>query len=324
MYDQELEIGKQAVLKAMRFTHQVQNKLTSGDSLNKEDKSPVTIADFAAQAIICRILHNKNYKIPIVGEEDSNSLQIGANRPIVDSILNFLRMDKNLSELVDKSNLFSSIDIGNQEPNDFFWTLDPIDGTKGFLRGDQFAIALALIKNGEVVLGILGCPSISFENDDAPDGYLFYGVKGKGANILNVSTNVDHAISVSKNLNFEDMKFVQSYEPAHGDFQLMETIAKDLNIKKSPFKVDSQVKYGIVACGRAEIYLRIPNPRNPDYKEKIWDHAAGSLIVMEAGGTISDIKGKRLDFGCGKTLRNNTGILVCLPEIKDQILNHLK
>lgn len=44
-------------------------------------------------------------------------------------------------------------------PTGRFWVLDPVDGTLGFVRGDQYAVALALIEDGEVVLGVLGCPN---------------------------------------------------------------------------------------------------------------------------------------------------------------------
>ena len=60
-----------------------------------------------------------------------------------------------------------------------YWTLDPIDGTKGFLRGEQYAVALALIEGGEVVVGLLGCPNLP----DAAGGrgLLFTAVRGEGA-----------------------------------------------------------------------------------------------------------------------------------------------
>jgi 3'-phosphoadenosine 5'-phosphosulfate (PAPS) 3'-phosphatase len=93
-----------------------------------------------------------------------------------------------------------------------------------------------------------------------------------------------------------------------------------LQISSLPEQMDSQVKYGIVASGSAEIYLRIPNPDTPDYHEKIWDHAAGSLIVEEAGGWVSDIDGKKLDFSAGKTLRRNRGILATNGRIHSRVL----
>lgn len=69
-----------------------------------------------------------------------------------------------------------------------FWTIDPIDGTKGFLREDgQYAVCLALLEktqNGwDVVLGVLGCPALPFPSisDCRSVGTLFFAVKGQGA-----------------------------------------------------------------------------------------------------------------------------------------------
>jgi 3'(2'), 5'-bisphosphate nucleotidase len=64
------------------------------------------------------------------------------------------------------------------------WTLDPVDGTLGFLRGDQYAVCLALMDhNHQIVLGVLGCPRLSFDMKDnlSPQGCLIYSVKGHGA-----------------------------------------------------------------------------------------------------------------------------------------------
>ena len=88
--------------------------------------------------------------------------------------------------------------------------------------------------------------------------------------------------------------------------------------------MDSQVKYGVVSSGDAEIYIRIPHPKSPNYKEKIWDHAAGSLLVTEAGGLVTDMYGKKLDFGVGKTLKNNTGVVVAVPRIHKRLLEIIR
>ena len=72
--------------------------------------------------------------------------------------------------------------------------------------------------------------------------------------------------------------------------------------------MDSQAKYAVVARGEAEIYLRLPT--RADYREKIWDHAAGALIVSEAGGKVTDIAGKPLEFHHGRALDANRGLVV--------------
>lgn len=71
--------------------------------------------------------------------------------------------------------------------------------------------------------------------------------------------------------------------------------------------MDSQAKYGSIARGAGDVYLRLPV--KVGYEEKIWDHAAGALIVGEAGGEVSDAEGKGLDFGVGRTLRDNRGVV---------------
>lgn len=68
------------------------------------------------------------------------------------------------------------------------WTLDPIDGTKGFLRGGQYAICLALIVDGDVKLGVIGCPNFPVgdaESEDSQRGGIFTAVKGQGAEQVN-------------------------------------------------------------------------------------------------------------------------------------------
>ena len=115
------------------------------------------------------------------------------------------------------------------------------------------------------------------------------------------------------------MRFIQSYESAHGNLGLQGEIAYKLGITLPSLQMDSQVKYGLVASGEAEIYLRIPNSKSPNYKEKIWDHAAGSIIVEEAGGIVTDINGKKLDFGKGKSLTDNSGIIATIPMVEKSL-----
>ena len=168
------EIGLRAVRTAMAMAAAVQNEMSSGGTLTKSDRSPVTIADFAAQALICNALGANFPDIRIVGEEDSLAIRKPENREIFVRIVRYLRKyDPALNERL----ICDLIDMGGGSPDGTFWTLDPIDGTKGFLRGEQFAIALALIQEGEVRLGILGCPNLP----PASGGTLFWAIKGQGS-----------------------------------------------------------------------------------------------------------------------------------------------
>jgi 3'(2'), 5'-bisphosphate nucleotidase len=325
MFETELEISQNAVIEAMRICKTIQDELTGADSITKSDKSPVTIADFASQAIICRILKENFPDIPIVAEEKSDALKKPKNREILKRILQYIANDTKINEILNKKNLFHSIDLGGCDPtDDMFWTLDPIDGTKGFLRGEQFAIALALILKSDVQLGILGCPNLKLPSNESRHGTLFFAVKGQGAKLRNIETGKAEAVGVSNITDPAKMRFVESYVSTHSNLEMQLQIARILKMERDPIQMDSQVKYGVVAVGNAEIYVRIPHPRTPDYREKIWDHAAGTIIVEEAGGVVTDIFGNTLDFSVGKTLKKNRGIFASVPSIHDRILGIIK
>jgi 3'(2'), 5'-bisphosphate nucleotidase len=89
-------------------------------------------------------------------------------------------------------------------------------------------------------------------------------------------------------------------------------------------RMDSQAKYAVLAAGKGDLMLRLLSPAKPNYREKIWDQAAGSLVVEEAGGRITDLCGERLDFTVGRTLDNNRGILASNGHLHLAALEALK
>jgi 3'(2'), 5'-bisphosphate nucleotidase len=86
--------------------------------------------------------------------------------------------------------------------------------------------------------------------------------------------------------------------------------------------MDSQAKYGSIARGAGDLYLRLPV--RADYVEKIWDHAAGDLIVREAGGQVTDVEGKRLDFSIGRTLKANKGVIAAPKDVHKHVIEAVK
>jgi 3'(2'), 5'-bisphosphate nucleotidase len=113
-------------------------------------------------------------------------------------------------------------------------------------------------------------------------------------------------------------RFCESVEAAHSHQGDAARVAALLGITAAPLRMDSQCKYGTVARGEASIYLRLP--RRAAYRERIWDHAAGSLIVHEAGGRVSDVHGRPLDFTCGRTLERNEGIVATNGRLHREVL----
>ena len=156
-YDVERALALEAVIQACRLCQRVQQRLVAGSSIAKGDRSPVTVADFGAQAVISHLLAQGLADVPLLGEEDASALREPGQEGLREQVLDAVR--EVLPALSD-TEIIGAIDRGNHGGGGRgrFWTLDPIDGTKGFLRLEQYAVALALIEDGQVVLGVLGCP----------------------------------------------------------------------------------------------------------------------------------------------------------------------
>ncbi|KAJ3186152.1 hypothetical protein HK101_009705 [Irineochytrium annulatum] len=199
--------------------------------------------------------------------------------------------------------------------------MSPKDGTKGFLRGEQYAVCLALVVDGKVELGVLGCPNLPLDlkrPDEGGRGSLFIACRGQGAFQRSLTTPNETRIYASSVQDPSKTFFCESVESGHSNQSASAKIATALGITQAPVRMDSQCKYGVVARGEAGIYLRIPVSET--YEEKIWDHAGGSLLIEEAGGKISDYYGKPLDFSRGRTLKANKGIIASDASVYDKVL----
>jgi len=313
-YQLEKETAISAVMKAAKLCQQVRKDIPP--ALEKQDKSPVTVADFGSQAIICKVLKEVFPDTPIVGEEDSKELRQETSQDTIKKITTYVQ-EIIPSAKVDQ--VLDWIDYGNVSHR--FWTLDPIDGTKGFLRQDQYAVALALIEDREVKLGILGCPALTLDNGDT--GFIFVAVKGEGSYKMSLSGGDITKLQVVSNDDISRFRFVESVEANHGDQIQQNAIAKKVGITTDSVRVDSQAKYGIVAAGEAALYLRLPSPKYPNYRENIWDHAAGAIVVEEAGGKVTDMYGKPLDFATASKMNDNRGVVVSNGLIHDSVIQAL-
>ena len=305
---QHLDVAVSAVREASAVCRRVQADLVHAGTVSKDDKSPVTVADFAAQAVICARLGAAFADLPVVGEEGSEALRADAD--LLGVVAGHASMPENAT--------LSAIDRGGWTPDgskSMYWTLDPIDGTKGFLRGQQYAVALGLITDGKVVLGVLGCPNLD-------GGLLMIGGAGDGLAPRRLAVDgagtTGDAVAVSATANSADARFCESVESGHSDQGASATIAATLGITREPYRIDSQCKYAAVARGDADIYLRLPT--RAGYEEKVWDHAAGLAVVEAAGGRVTDITGKPLDFTRGRTLKLNRGVVATNGALHDAVI----
>ncbi|KAI9873556.1 MAG: hypothetical protein M1830_010855 [Pleopsidium flavum] len=345
-YQKELQVAELAVQRATILTKRVFHEKAKG-TLSKDDKSPVTIGDFGAQALIIQAIRKNFPHDEIVGEEEASSLR--ENESLRDQIWTLVkesRLEDQEAESVlegpvgSVEEMLEAIDAGNSAggAKGRIWALDPIDGTKGFLRGGQYAVCLALMVDGDVKVGVLGCPNLPVDDsaslsadagenqtDEEGRGVLFAAVQGQGATSRPLGRGIllqSQPISMKSVSDITHATFCESVEAGHSSHDDQALIAKKLGITRPSVRMDSQAKYGSIARGAGDLYLRLPVRK--DYQEKIWDHAAGDLIVREAGGQVTDADGKRLDFGKGRTLAENKGVVAAPKHIHGQVLEVVK
>ncbi|NHC37633.1 3'(2'),5'-bisphosphate nucleotidase [Scytonema millei] len=321
-YELEKQVAIASVIQAAKLCVQIQQDRLAA-AIEKPDFSPVTIADLGAQAIICQAIAAAFPQDVVVGEEDAKLLRQPQMSEQLEQITAYVRI--HVSE-ASADRVLDWIDRGNGKVGDRFWTLDPIDGTKGFLRGDRYAIALALIENGEVKLGVMGCPTLPLDlnQPQGERGVLFVAVKGQGATQIALKTGATQPILGARTANKSNFRSTESVESRHGNLPLQRAIAQAVGMTAEPLSIDSMAKYAVVARGEAALYLRLPWAEYPDYRENIWDHAAGAIVLEEAGGRVSDMYGKPLEFATNAKMLNNRGIIASSSDIYDAVLAALQ
>lgn len=144
------------------------------------------------------------------------------------------------------------------------WVLDPVDGTLGFVRGDQYAVALALIENGQVVIGVLGCPNYpnkkdSLHSSNKPDGYtswppdssekgcVLYAKRGSGEAWMHPLIHDDEKLdwsNIAKLIRVSSIDdpalatFCEPVEEANSDHSFTARLASNVGLRcASPFLI---------------------------------------------------------------------------------------
>ena len=343
-YQRELDVALSAVRQASVICRSVQAGIAP-DALEKNDRSPVTVADYASQAVICRALGASFPDDPVIGEEDSSELRNADHSDFLSRVTSEVR-----SAGIDATDqdICSWIDVGSSKRYATrFLTLDPIHGTKGFLRGEQYAISLSLLIEGRIEVAALACPNLPPAHQEGIDadlctarrgrsgqisvdpflisetGVLFFAVRRHGSRAEPLDCPGESiAVAVSEASCSRDARLCESVESGHSSHQQSAQVAERLQITREPVRLDSQAKYGVVARGAADIYLRLPTRK--DYNEKIWDHAGGVLVVEEAGGRVTDVSGRPLEFQHGFELSANRGVVVTNGVLHDEVIRALR
>jgi len=312
-----------SITRAAEVVAHLSSELERIRTITKDDRSPVTVADFAAQAIVGLSFRGCPVE-NMVGEEDATRLREdeSVRNEVVEAVRRVLP-DATPESVID------AIDSGDHAggATGSFWTLDPIDGTKGFLRGGQFALALALIVDGRVEMGLMGCPHWGVAADPSGGsvrvpGTICRAIRGRGAHAWRIGDSPGDAgeLRVAEWTDDRPIRTCESVESAHSSHDASARIV-EIFPGHEAVRLDSQTKYGVVASGAADAYLRLPT--RPGYVERIWDHAAGSLVATEAGAIVTDITGRPLDFSRGRGLEDNRGIVCSIPAVHERIIGRI-
>ncbi len=214
----------------------------------KPDQSPVTDADHAAEAVILAGLSRLTPDVPVVAEEE-----VAAGRvPVVDG-----------------------------RP---FWLVDPLDGTKEFLRRNgEFTVNIALVERGRLVLGVVLAPAI---------GRLWRGIApGTAREGLAEEVTAD---GVARRIRVRDVPAagVTVYTSrTHGKYSDLDIWLEREGITAAERKIaGSSLKFCLIAAGEADLYPRFA-PTNE------WDTAAGQAVLEAAGGSVRREDGTPLAYG---------------------------
>jgi 3'(2'), 5'-bisphosphate nucleotidase len=199
---------------------------SAGEVFQKQDNSPLTAADLDAHHYICKALEKAYPQIPICSEEG----------------------------------------IENGDPNtaERFWLVDPLDGTKEFIkRSGNFTVNIALIENGNPTVGIIHVPTTNLS---------YVAARSQGAMKITSDGRLTE-ISASEAQN--PPRFVASKD--HAGPEVKQLIARYPGAEC--LSIGSSLKFCLVAEGSADVYLR-------DVPTMEWDTAAAHAILREAGGEI--------------------------------------
>jgi len=356
-----LSAAKAAVRSAARVAASVSRGGAVG-SVSKADSSPVTVADYAAQGAVTLTLllalHGASATrallsgggVPpsfrMVAEEDAGELARGGEGLLraVAAALGGAAHAKSAFADSPQAAEWSADDVlrvlsaaggcegglaaeraGGGAPG--YWVLDPIDGTKGYMRGGQFAVGLAFVRDGAPQFCAIACPALPHpawrEGDgggggaEAAVGTLFSAVAGGGAFMEKLHPVAgDDAGPAPIRVDAEaprGLTLCESFDPVHSSHEASARVAAAVAAAlgtpawASTIQVDSMCKYGLLARGCGHVYTRIPRK---GYVEKVWDHVPGALLLREAGGVVTDGRGGALDFSQGRTLKGNHEVIV--------------
>jgi 3'(2'), 5'-bisphosphate nucleotidase len=295
---------------ALRLLHQQaagsEKFRTQARTILKEDESPVTVADLVHQAQWQHLLDQYFQNDGFIAEEP-RSLQ-----------------DETIREAARASHEFYGLEIPEEcahrpETGQVIWMLDPIDGTKGYLAGRFYAIAVGFFAEGKPVFGAMAVPAVPEGSSLRIAGSIAFAVAGHGAWITS-ATDQDptewDSLEAKPVSESDTLRVAVSLEHSGGLGEKLKEARKIETVK-----LDSQAKYLAVATGDIDGYLR--QARGDGHPDVMWDHLAGALIASEAGCRVCQFDGEPMPLLPRKVIPIQGGF-ACLRPGATSLLDAVK
>lgn len=330
--ERELEIASKAVQLCADLTKQLQRYLEEESAVKKSDFSPVTIGDFAVQALLTSAIHHEFPDDTFLAEESAGELR--QNEPLLDQVwglieshrLSFTEAKPALRTPGSKDELMDLIDMGGRNDktdSGRTWVFDPIDGTATFMQGQQYAINCAFLIDGVEQIGIIGCPNLSpaatSTHEDATDpeglGLMIYAIRRQGTWKRSMQTSSDllPAMQIPRHgdaVSMESLVWSDCSTYTSTIQHLHQQVAAKLNTTWPGVDLySSLMKYAALGLGHSSICIRIF--KYASWRSNMWDHAGGVLIFEEAGGRVTDLEGRSIDFSKGRKMVSVTLRTIC-------------
>lgn len=238
-------------------------------------------------------IETKNYEDDIEPVTEADRI---ANELIVSRLKDEFPSDGILAE--------ESVDTKRRLEKSRVWMVDPLDGTNGFIDGNgDFAVQIGLAENGECVLGVVYHP---------PTGTLFRAVRGEGCWIERPQFEAQHArVSEVSDVSMMRLAASRSHRSPR-----MNKVVERFGFRAEVQRGSVGIKVGLLVEKECDLYIHL-SPRT-----KQWDTCAPQVILMEAGGQISDLFGDPLNYNV-PDVQNRNGLVASNGVAHDQIIETL-
>jgi len=262
--------------------HLRRNLAELGGARTKEDRSPVTVADLLHQGLVQQWIARLFPGDGLICEEP-RSLQEAVMHEAQAAADRFYGMplEDRLPDLPERAEVT--------------WILDPIDGTKGYLAGRYYAIALGFFVGDQPWFGAMAVPPAPAMDlrISRRIGFAISGVGGWVCDIVEAENLMCQKLEHAEATPRDPVRVAMSLEHGKTD-ERIKPAGEDDHARIEIVKLDSQAKYLAVALGEIDAYLR--DRRDDGQSDVAWDHMPGAVIARAAGCSVTHYDGGEVRF----------------------------